>query len=88
VKVYVLYRPKSDHARRTEEFVRDFKGQHSVNVEVIDVDSRDGVATASLYDVLTYPTVLVMTEDGQLLKTWSGEEVPPLMNELASYAYS
>jgi hypothetical protein len=85
MKVYVLYRPQSDHARRTEEFVHDFQARHNVKLKVIDVDSRDGIATAGLYDIMMYPAVLATTDDGQVLRAWSGDEVPPLMNELAAY---
>lgn len=88
MKVLVLYRPKSDHARRTEEFIENVKRQHSLKPEVIDVDSRDGVAAANLYDIVMYPAVLVITGGGQLIKVWSGEEVPPLANELVAYASS
>lgn len=86
MKVYVLYRPNSEHARRTEEFLYEFrrrKTQH--HLEIIDIDSRDGTATASLYDIMSYPAILALADDGRLLKSWVGEEVPPLMDEVAYY---
>ena len=88
MKVYVLYRPRSEHSRLVEEFVHEFE-HRSVDrrLEVLDIDSRDGSATASLYDVLSYPAILALTDDGQMLKSWIGEEVPPLMDELAYYAH-
>ncbi|OGL29594.1 hypothetical protein A3D14_01770 [Candidatus Saccharibacteria bacterium RIFCSPHIGHO2_02_FULL_47_12] len=88
MKVLVLYRPQSEHARRTEEFVENIKRQHGVKLDVVDVDSRDGVATASMYDIMLYPAVLVMTLDGRLIKLWSGEEVPPMPNEVVAYTFS
>jgi hypothetical protein len=87
MKVLVLYRPQSEHARRTEEFVENIKRQHGLKLEVVDVDSKDGVAAASLYDVMMYPAVLVTTQQGQVIKVWSGEEVPPMPNEVVAYTF-
>jgi hypothetical protein len=90
MKVLVLYRPNSEYGRNVEEFIRDFRYQHEANadrLEVLDIDTRDGVATASLYDVLEYPAVLVLSDDGSLIKSWIGANLP-LMNELAGYVYS
>ena len=86
MKVLILYRPVSEHGRMIENFIRDFEfkeGKH--RLEVIDIDTRDGMATASLYDVMQYPAVLVLQNDGYLHKMWQGSEMP-LMDELAAYA--
>ncbi len=89
MKVCVLYRAKSDHARQLEEFLREFeRRQARQHLEIIDIDTREGTATASLYDILAYPAILALTDDGQLLKSWVGEEVPPLIDELAYYVHS
>ena len=86
MKVVVLYRPVSDHARRVEEFVHDFKHHEPKRrIETIDVDSPQGISLANLYDIVAYPAVIALRDDGQLLKHWQGDEWP-LMNELAFYA--
>jgi hypothetical protein len=90
MKVLVLYRPNSEHGREMESFIRDFRYQHESDadkLDVVDVDTRDGVATASLYEIMQYPAVLVIADDGQLVKSWEGEHLP-LMNEIAGYIYS
>ncbi len=89
MKLLVLYRPNSEHGRAVESFIRDFKYQHESNadkLDVIDIDSRDGTATASLYDIMQHPAVLVLGDDGQLVKSWVGENLP-LMDELVGYMY-
>jgi hypothetical protein len=43
------------------------------------------MATASLYDVMSYPAIMVLQNDGYMHKLWQGGEMP-LMNELAAYA--
>lgn len=82
----ILYRPISEHGRRIEQFIHDFEVKEgSVNVEVLDVDTRDGMATASLYDIMSYPAIMVLQNDGYMHKLWQGGEIP-LMDELAAYA--
>jgi hypothetical protein len=90
MKVLVLYRPRSEYGRNVETFIRDFRFQHDLNstrLEVKDVDTRDGGATASLYDVLRYPAILILGDDGSLIKSWEGDDLP-LMDELVGYIYS
>lgn len=86
MKLLILYRPKSEHASAIESFVRDFKVRHQADhMELVDIDGRDGIATASLYDVLAYPAILALREDGSVLHSWEGETLP-LMDEVAYYA--
>ena len=84
----ILYRPRSDHARNVESFVRDFQSRHGIDhVEVLDVDSRDGMAMATLYDIMNYPAILALRNDGSIVKSWEGETLP-LMDEVAYYSFS
>lgn len=86
MKVLVLYRPNSEHGRLVEEFIHDFQHQHhGERLEVLNIDTRDGSATASLYDVMQYPAILVLQSDGYAQKIWEGDHLP-LMDEVASYA--
>ena len=88
MKVVILYRPNSEHARAVEEFIHDFKRQEANRqVDVLNVDTVEGITAAKLYDVVQYPAIIALTNDGQLLKAWQGEQLP-LMNELAYYASS
>jgi hypothetical protein len=86
MKILILYRPQSDHGRQVEEFIHEFQRRHSTrHLEILNIDSRDGIATASLYDVMQYPAILVTENDGILQKSWQGDTLP-LMDEVASYA--
>jgi hypothetical protein len=90
MKVLVFYRPNSEYARLVEEFVRDLQRQHDVDekhLQVLDIDSREGSATASLYDVMTNPAILVIGDDGHYVKNWDGVPLP-LMQEVAGYTFS
>lgn len=89
VKVIVLYRPNSDHASDVESFVRDFQRTHDVGskVELMSVNTRDGAATASLYDIMSYPSILALADDGSMINCWIGTPLP-LMDEVAGYMYA
>lgn len=88
MRLVVLYRPNSEYARPVEEFVRDYKRWHeSDRLELLNYDSRDGSATASLYDVMQQPAILALREDGSVLKSWEGSSLP-LMDEVAAYTYA
>jgi hypothetical protein len=88
MKITVLYRPESEHGRVMDEFVHEFQHRHEdTKLEIQDIDSRDGSAMASLYDIMQYPAILALRDDGSVLKIWEGGELP-LMDEVASYAFS
>ncbi len=90
MKLVVIYRPESEFSRRVETFIGDFKRRHEGigrRLEVLNVDSRDGMATMSLYDIMQHPAMMVLSDDGQALKIWTGN-VLPLMDEVAAYFYT
>ncbi|HVC36642.1 MAG TPA: hypothetical protein VNE40_04360 [Candidatus Dormibacteraeota bacterium] len=88
MKISIIYRPSSDHGKDIESFIQDFRRRHdSSRVEVLNIDSREGSAMASLYDVMNYPAILVLQDDGTPIKVWEGE-VLPLMDEIAYYTFS
>ena len=88
VKLLILYRPDSEHATDVEAFVRDFQQRYDVGrkLEMLSLNTRDGAATASLYDVMTYPAILVLANDGSVINMWQGVPMP-LMDEVAGYAH-
>lgn len=88
MKVLILYRPKSEQTSGVESFIRDFKHRYeSVRLEIMDADSRDGIALTTLYDVMSFPSILALRDDGSVLKSWEGDMLP-LIDEVAFYAIS
>ena len=86
MRLLILYRPNSEHSARVEEFVRDFQSRHDIGkkLELLSLSTRDGAATASLYDVMAYPAILALGDDGSVLNSWEGESLP-LQDEVAGY---
>jgi hypothetical protein len=88
MRLVVLYRPDSEYARPVEEFGTNYQRWHQGSrLEVINYDSREGTATASLYDIMAQPAILALRDDGSVLKTWEGDTLP-LMDEVASYTFA
>jgi len=88
MKVVLLYRPNSEHSRKVEDFARDFtRFNRDRRLDLVSLDTREGAATAAIYDVMQYPAVLALSDDGGVLRNWQGDQLP-LMNELAYYAHN
>ena len=84
MKVVVIYKTMSDHARPVEEFLHDFHRLTGRDLEVIDPESRDGIGFCEVYDVMEYPTVLAFSDDGQVQNKWPGLPLPTL-SEVSYY---
>ncbi|HPD98731.1 MAG TPA: hypothetical protein PLJ04_02545 [Candidatus Saccharibacteria bacterium] len=85
MKVAVLYRSNSEHERLVSNFEREFEYRTGRSFVKYDVNTRDGAAMASLYDVMRYPSVLALADDGQMLQMWQGDTLP-LINEVTYYS--
>lgn len=85
MRIVILYRPRSEHSRQVEEFIHDFTREHpDQKLEVLDVDTRDGSNLATLYEVMQYPALLVLENDGHVSRSWIGQF--PLMSEIVYYS--
>jgi len=81
----MLYRPKSEHAGRVEDYVKEYHRRHPERlIKLLDVDTRQGENIAKLYGVVRYPALLVSANDGALIDLWQDEQLP-LMSELDFY---
>ncbi|NLA43498.1 hypothetical protein GX865_05130 [Candidatus Saccharibacteria bacterium] len=84
MKIKIVYKDASDHARPVRGFIHDYERQTGRTLEVIEPESIEGESLCRLYDVVEYPTVLATTDDGQLLQMWRGLPMP-LINEVSYY---
>ena len=84
MKVVILYRPNSEHDTLVQDYLRDYNHRTGKEIELVSLDSREGADMARLYDIVEYPGVLAVTDDGHLQKMWQGTQLP-LMDELSYY---
>ncbi|MBP7807448.1 hypothetical protein KA047_03050 [Candidatus Saccharibacteria bacterium] len=85
MRIVALYHPSSEWASSVETYARDIERSQGVKLELVSLETRDGAAMASMYDILSYPAIMVIKEDGQMQQLWQGEQLP-LMNEVVGFA--
>jgi hypothetical protein len=86
MKVKVLYRDNTDHTRSVLTFQDEFERRTSEKVELVSLDTVEGSETARIYDITSYPAVLVTTDTGELQQLWQGEQLP-LINDVRGYLH-
>lgn len=84
MRVAVVYKYESDHARPVLDYLRDVKRQTGYDLEEIDPDSRDGSATCRTYDIVEYPTIIALDHSGGLQHMWRGLPLPTI-SEVSYY---
>jgi hypothetical protein len=85
MRVAVIYKYESDHAREVLDYLRDFERQTGRKLEEIDPDSKDGIDTCRAYDIVEYPTLIALADDGHMLNMWRGRPLPTI-SEVSFYA--
>lgn len=84
MKVVVVYKTESDYARSVTDWLRDFHRQTGKTIEEIDPDTREGASLCRTYDIVEYPTLLAMDDDGRVQNTWRGTMFPTI-SEVSYY---
>ncbi len=82
-----MYHPNAEFAGMAEDFARDYHRKFSdrPEVELVSLEVVEGSELAKLYDVVRYPAMLVISEDGRLQKLWQDRPFP-LLDEVMAYA--
>ena len=84
MRVVVLYKQQTDTTRQVEEFMADFYRQTGRQLESIDPESPDGVSFCTAYDILEFPSLIAISDNGQLQNYWSGLPLPTI-SEVSYY---
>ena len=84
MRVVVVYKYESDHAREVLDYLRDFSRQTGHTIEEIDPDTPDGADFCRTYDIVEYPTMLALSDHGQLQNMWRGRPLPTI-SEVSFY---
>lgn len=87
MRTLILYHPASDHIGLVQDYVHNYARFKGRAIEQVSLETKEGDALAKLYDVTSYPAVLVIRSDGQLVHLWQNGLLP-LMDELSAYAIS
>lgn len=85
MKVIVFYKPESEHATQVEEYLRDFSRQTGKELETMNPDSAEGAQLCRVYDIVEYPSMIALSDDGLLQTSWRGLPLP-LISEVSYYS--
>lgn len=87
MRVVSVWREDSDYGREMAEWLKDFTYQTGREIESLDPDTVEGEIFSTTYDVVEYPTLLALDNQGKVLASWRGLPLP-LMNEVSYYLKS
>jgi hypothetical protein len=85
MKVTVIYKAQSEHARAVEDYLRDFSRQTGNELATLDPETPDGATLCRTYDIVEYPTIIATSDDGQMQNSWRGLPLPTI-SEVSYYA--
>ena len=82
MRVVCIYRDNQDYSRAVSEWLENVRRQTGREIETIDPDREPGFCEA--YDIVEYPTIMALGEQGDVRAFWRGKELP-LINEVLFY---
>ncbi len=84
MKVIVIYKDNSEHAREVIDYLRDFTRQTGHELEGLDPDTPDGADFCRTHDIVEYPTIVALSDDRNLQNMWRGTPLPTI-SEVSYY---
>jgi hypothetical protein len=85
MRVVVIYKKDTDYERTVLDFLRDFEYQTGHILETMDPESTDGYRFCEAYDIVEYPSIVVVSDDSRLQNMWKGMPLPTI-SEVSYYA--
>lgn len=85
MKTIVVYKDNSEHARAVETFMHDFAKQTGKVLDTLDPESREGADMCRTYDIVEYPAVVSLDDNGIMQTMWRGVPLPTI-SEVSYYA--
>lgn len=85
MRVLVVYRYESDHAREVLDYMRDYTRQTGHEIEEINPDTPEGSHFCRTYDIVEYPTMMALDSSGRIQQMWRGRPLPTI-SEVSYYA--
>ena len=82
MRVVCIYRDNQDYTRSVNEWIENIRRQTGREIEIMDPDKNTGFCEA--YDVVEYPTILALGEQGDVRASWRGRNLP-LVNDMLYY---
>lgn len=74
MKALLFLSEKSTNSRRSsvDDLIKNLK-INKIQLEKVDIDSARGAERAENYDVVRFPSLALIREDGAVVNIWQGE---------------
>ena len=84
MKVVVIFKDATDYSRTVTDYMSDFKRQTGHDLDTMDPESPDGVSFCRTYDIMEFPTIVAISDEGVLQNQWRGLPLPTI-SEVSYY---
>lgn len=84
MRVVVVYKDNTEFTRTIDDYLRDFTRQTGSELETLDPETPDGASFCRTYDIVEYPTIIALSDDGNLQQLWRGLPLPTI-SEVSYY---
>ena len=74
----MIWREESDYARSVIEWLREFEHRTGRTIESFEPDSPEGESICRTYDIVEYPTIIALNDEGKMLQEWRGVMLPKI----------
>ena len=85
MRIVIVYKEFSDHARECEEWIHEFEKRTTAELEKLDPESPDGESFCTARGIMEYPAIVITDTDGKTYETWTGSPLP-VIDEVVAYA--
>ena len=84
MRVVIVYRNERDYSSTVDVFLRDLKYQTGHDLDIVDPDTPAGADFCRTYDILEYPTIIALSDNGTMQNMWRGLPLPTI-SEISYY---
>ena len=78
MRVIVIFKDQNDYTSTVNEFLHDFEYETGHQLETLDPDTAAGYGFCDAYDIVEYPSIIAISNDGVLQKYWRGLPLPTI----------
>lgn len=85
MKLVCVWRDNTEYAREMSNWIADFERTTGMQVESLDPDTIEGESFARAHDIVEYPTLMAVDNNGAELHQWRGRPLPSF-DQVSYYA--
>jgi hypothetical protein len=76
MRIVIVWNEQTDYAREVREWLDAYKHDGGGKIEHLDPETKAGADFAEAYDIVEYPTILALQNDGKVSAMWRGTPLP------------